>query len=192
MEKNREIATVSGGVRHAPTHKENPFLTGSVVEVKGRRKRYTVTSSRDHRVVDADGRIVAAVNHSILKIVDDTQFVKVFADGIKRIYDLKSPGSKVFKYLFEEVQKNKDTDRIYLYFMDAMEEPHSIPKTTFFKGLAELLERGFVAKSANPNIYFLNPLIIWNGDRFRFIEEYRRASSIKVVEQIDQETGVIT
>jgi hypothetical protein len=194
MEKNREIV----GVRHAPTHKENPFLRGSVVQIKGRKKQYTVSSAKDNALVNQAGQIVGTVQHSITRIVDDTKFVKVFADGIASIYDLKTAGSKVFRFLFEEVQKNPGQDRLYLYFMDAVEDPWRIPKTTFFKGLAELLERGFVAKSSNPNIYFLNPAMLWNGDRFRFIQEYQRASVARPVESgqlmlenIDQETGEI-
>jgi DNA-binding IclR family transcriptional regulator len=80
--------------------------------------------------------------------------------------------------------------------MDALEEPWRIPKSTFFKGMAELLEKGFLAKSANPNMFFLNPAMMWNGDRFRFVQEYQRASSVAArgqlrLNEIDPKTGEI-
>jgi hypothetical protein len=171
MTEKREIT----GVRSAPAHKENPFLNGSLVTVKGRKKNYTVASDA-MTLTDSRGQVQGTVQHTITRVVDDTQFVKVFSDGVAGMYDLGRPGAKVFRFLFDEVQKNPNQDRIYLYFMDALEDPWRIPKTTFFKGLAELLEKGFLAKSANPNMFFLNPSMMWNGDRFRFVQEYQRAS----------------
>jgi hypothetical protein len=183
MTENREIT----GVRSAPAHKENPFLGGSLVQVKGRKKNYTVASGA-MTLTDKTGVIQGAVQHTITRIVDDTLFVKVFGDGIAGMYDLGRPGAKVFRFLFDEVQKNPNQDRMYLYFMDALEDPWRIPKTTFFKGMAELLDKGFLAKSANPNMFFLNPSMMWNGDRFRFVQEYRRASTAAKLADAD---GVI-
>ena len=113
-DEKREIT----GIRSAPTHTENPFLKGSLVEVQGRKKRYSV-AARGDVLVAPNGQVKGTVEHTIVRVVDDSQFVKVFADGISGIYDLNSAGSKVFRYLFDEVQKHPNIDRIYLYFMDA-------------------------------------------------------------------------
>lgn len=200
MTEKREIT----GVRGAPAHKENPFLRGSLVAVKGRKKNYTVASGA-MTLTDKTGVVQGTVQHTITKVIDDTLFVKVFSDGVAGMYDLGRPGAKVFRFLFDEVQKNPNQDRMYLYFMDALEDPWCIPKTTFFKGMAELLDKGFLAKSANPNMFFLNPSMMWNGDRFRFVQEYQRASAFARISdssdiadleargqmRIDQETGEI-
>lgn len=176
--KKREIT----GVRSAPSHRENPFLVGASAEIVGRKKRYTIASKTD-AVVGPDGRYKGTVEHTVSKVVDDAQFVKVFADGIRAMYDLSAPGSKVFRYLFDQVQTSPNVDRIYLYFMDALEEPWSISKPVFYRGLAELLDKNFIAASTNPNMFFLNPAMIWNGDRFRFVQEYRRAKPAERIEQ---------
>ena len=191
MTENREIT----GVRNAPAHRENPFLGGALVQVKGRKKNYQIASTA-MTFADRNGQVQGTVQHTVTKIIDDSLFVKVFADGVAGIYDLGRPGTKVFRFLFDEVQKNPNQDRIYLYFMDALEEPWRIPKSTFFKGMAELLEKGFLAKSANPNMFFLNPAMMWNGDRFRFVQEYQRASSVAArgqlrLNEIDPKTGEI-
>lgn len=178
MTEKREIV----GVRSAPSHKENPFLRGSLVEVKGRKKNYTVASSA-MTLTDQAGTVQGTVQHSVTRVIDDSLFVKVFSDGIAGMYDLGRPGAKVFRFLFDEVQKSPNQDRMYLYFMDALEDPWRIPKTTFFKGMAELLDKGFLAKSANPNMFFLNPSMMWNGDRFRFVQEYQRAAKVVQVER---------
>jgi hypothetical protein len=162
------------GIRRAEKHAINPFLKGASVAVKGKRKFYNVIASSDAVVDLSTGEVKGGVDHKLVKIVDDAEFVKVFANGVAGIYDLNRAGKKVFGYLLEVVQANPNTDRIYLHFMDAIEEPWKIPKTTFFNGMAELIEKSFVAPSDRQNMFFLNPCMVWNGDRFRFIQEYIR------------------
>ena len=33
--------------------------------------------------------------------------------------------------------------------------------------------KGFIAESTNPNLYWINPALFFNGDRVRFVKEYR-------------------
>ncbi len=177
-EENRESFESSSpsltGVRSAPQHTENPFMKGVVTDVKGKKKHYSVLGRGVSAIDTATGERVGEIEHTVVRHVDDTQFVKVFADGIAGIYDLDRAGTKVFRYLFDTVQKYPNVDRFHLYFMDAAMEPWSIPKSTFFRGLTSLLEKNFIARSANPNMFFLNPAMIWNGDRFRFVQEFVR------------------
>lgn len=180
MDEKNEVTVIATGVRSAHKYSENPFLDGTpVTRIVGRRKRYAIATRSDNSLIDRTGQVIGGVEHTIVKVVDDTQFVKVFADGISGIYDLNRSGSKVFRFLFDTVQKNKNIDKIYLYFMDAQEEPWSISKAVFFKGMAELLSKNFIARSSNPNMFFLNPAMIWNGDRYRFVQEYQRESTYK-------------
>lgn len=173
------------GVRNAPTYSKNPFMGGSLASIRGKKKHYDVSSS----VIGVDrgtGEHLPGVEHKVVHMVDDTKFVKVFADGISGIYDLGAAGSKVFRFLFDTVQKHPNVDRIYLYFMNAMEEPWAIPKSTFFRGMAELLEKNFIARSSDPNMFYLNPAMIWNGDRFKFVHEYVRAQQIEGSDAADR------
>lgn len=165
-------------VRDAPQHHENPFMRSVSTDVRGKKKFYNVIAKGDH-IVSAEGEIRQGmgVEHKVVKVVDDAEFVKVFANGVAGIYDLNTPGKKVFGYLLEVVQANPNIDRIYLFFMDAMEEPWRISKPVFFRGLAELLLKNFIAKSNAPNMFYLNPMMVWNGDRFRFVQEYLRESA---------------
>ena len=52
-------------------------------------------------------------------------------------------------------------------------------KTMVYRGLAELVNGGIIARGKNDNVYFINPLIIWNGDRARFVTEYVKKSKKK-------------
>ena len=166
-----------GGLRRATRFKENPFLKGATVEIRGKKRFYNVLASSEAVVDLPTGEIRGTVEHKLVKIVDDAEFVKVFANGVAGMYDLGRSGRRVLSYLLEVVQGHPNTDRIYLHFMDAVEEPWGISKAAFFRGMGELVDKQFVAPAALPNMFFLNPCMVWNGDRFRFITEYTRASS---------------
>jgi hypothetical protein len=180
------------GIRQSKSYSENPFMSGSIVQIVGKKKRYSIAAKSDV-ITSREGVVKGGIEHTIVRLVDDSKFVKVFSDGVAGMYDLKSGGGKVFRYLFSQVQKFPNVDRIYLYFLDAVEEPWSISKTVFFRGMAELLEKGFIARSESPNMFYLNPAMIWNGDRFRFVNEYRRISKNQQAEiEIIDSDGVIT
>lgn len=175
--------TKTPGVRDFPKHTGNPFMTGTVVEVKGKKRRYNVATKAD-LIVTALGEVTGGIEHSVVKTVDDTKFVKVFLEGIRAIYELQPPGMKMFCYLFSQVQNKPNTDRYYLYFLEAFQNPHwKMPKTTFFLGLGELLDKGFIGKSELQHQFYLNPAMLWNGDRFTFINEYRREGAIQTTRE---------
>lgn len=177
------------GVRAAEKHSGNPFMTGGLVQIKGKKKFYNI-ASKGEITINREGQVIGGVQHSIVRIVDDSKFVKLFEDGVAAHYDLGRSGAKVFKYLYAQVQAKPSIDKLYLYFMDALEEPWAISKPVFFKGMAELLDKNFLAKSTNPNMFYLNPLMLWNGDRFKFVQEYRRESSEKKIAN-SNEKGLI-
>jgi hypothetical protein len=42
--------------------------------------------------------------------------------------------------------------------------------------MRELIEKKFLAESEEPNRYWINPHLVFNGTRMAFINEYRRSS----------------
>jgi len=179
----------STGVRAAVKHATNPFLKVVNTEIKGKKRFYNVTGRNDVVTDIRTGEITSMLEHKVVKIVDGEEFVKIFANGVAGIYDLKAAGRNVLTFLLDVVQQHPNTDRIYLHFLDAVEEPWKISKTVFFRGLGELIEKQFVAPSDRQNMFFLNPLMIWNGDRFRFIHEYRKANIEKDINEFKNKPG---
>ena len=59
---------------------------------------------------------------------------------------------------------------------------------TYKRGMAELIEKGFVAATPSQGMYWLNPSFVWNGDRLAFVKEYRKANN-KKPKAIDTQTG---
>lgn len=89
------------------------------------------------------GEVVAGTAIVVRKTVDEEHFVKVFAEGVKASFDLNPAGFKVFQLVLKAAQIGAfGADSIYLYFMDAVQDPEMpISRQTFHKGLKELIDK---------------------------------------------------
>ncbi len=152
-------------------HTENPFIHNGVVEHKTKR----VTNRRgDMMMVEREtGEVVTGVaGFWESETVDATKFVKLYVNGVKAFKGLSSAGTKVFEILYLEVQRNISKDVIWLGFNEVEQEITPISKSTFLRGMKELIEKGFIAESTTTSKYFLNPDYLWNGDRLTFMKTY--------------------
>lgn len=160
-------------LRRVEKYAENPLVETS--EIKSKQK--TVRAINTGSMVDTmTGEIVAGSAVVVRTMVDDDQFVKVFADGVKASFDLSPSGFKVFQLVLKAAQTAPfGSDSIYLYFMDAVQDPDMpISQQTFHRGLKELLSKRFLAASNRPNIFWINPHLFFKGDRVAFVKEYVR------------------
>lgn len=155
---------------------ENPLMNGTVVTSKERR----VSAGMRSQLVDPDtGEVQAMTSIHRVKQVDDAEFVKVFSDGVKAMYDLSRAGTRVFQAILDEYQSTKMNggyaDAIYLNWFDdgLCGRNIGMSEKTFNRGLKELLLNRFLAPKS-PNLYWVNPALFFKGDRVALIREYRR------------------
>lgn len=149
------------------------------IEVK--RKHVRTGISRD--LVDGDtGEVTHAAMIHTVEDKDDAEFVKVFAAGVKAIYDLSRTASRVFQTVLEVYQAEPMSrgfaDSVYIAWFDGGLSGRSIgmSEDTFQRGLKELLAKGFLAPR-QPNVFWVNPSLFFKGDRVLFLREYRRRVS---------------
>ena len=163
-------------------HAENPFMAGANVATKTRR----VTNKRGDMMLvsKGDGEIVSQIaGFWEAEEVDSTKFLKLFVNGVKALAELKNPGARVFELLYIEMQNNIGKDQVYLSFTAVDSNTTNISRATFKRGLAELIDKKFIAAMPAVGLYWVNPDFIWNGDRLAFVKEYRKASSKKAIER---------
>ena len=175
VKMSQEIATRRGVALYA----ENPFM----VDVKSKTKR--VTNKRgDMMLVSNEGEIVSNVaGFWEAEEVDSTKFIKLFVNGVKALAELSNAGARVFELLYIEMQNNIGKDQVYLSFTAVDSNTTNISRATFKRGLAELIDKKFIAAMPAVGLYWVNPDFIWNGDRLAFVKEYRKASSKKAIER---------
>lgn len=158
-------------LKHVKRYSENPLVVPH--EVKTKQK--TVRPLGSGAMVDTiTGEVVHGTALVVRQTVDEEHFVKVFAEGVKAAYDLAPSGYKVFQIVLRATQQAAvGEDKIYLHFLDAVEDKAlPISRQTFHKGLKELLLKGFIAASDRPNMYWINPHLFFKGDRVAFVKEY--------------------
>ncbi len=157
-------------------YETNPFM----FEVKTRTRR--VTNKRGNMMlISADTGDVQAPIAGFWEgeEVDSTKFVKLFVSGVKALKELTSPGTKVFEVLYLRIQENIGKDRVFISYPDLDQATTPMSPSTYKRGLAELIQKGFIAATPTQGWYWLNPEYVWNGDRLAFVKEYRRAARPK-------------
>lgn len=165
-------------------YETNPFM----FEVKTRTRR--VTNKRGNMMlISADTGDVQAPIAGFWEgeEVDSTKFVKLFVSGVKALKELTSPGTKVFEVLYLRIQENIGKDRVFISYPDLDQATTPMSPSTYKRGLAELIQKGFIAATPTQGWYWLNPEYVWNGDRLAFVKEYRRAARPKAI-QVDEKT----
>lgn len=169
--------------KDAPRYQANPFM--GEVHIKRGSKKLTV--GRADTLVNQETGEIHATEISVIRQVDRTEFVKLFSEGVKRFFELSPSGAKLLAYVLKVVQEVPGTDRITLHFMDYMErfpgDQTGMKKTTFYRGFTELLSKGFIAQSVVPNLYYINPKLFFNGDRAKFVTEYRINEETRIKEE---------
>ena len=108
------------------------------------------------------------------KMVDEATFVKMFTGRLKDIFDLSKTAINVLLYIMDAIQLpvNINRDIIYLDVNDIMHWCGYGNNSPVYKGMTELIKAGMMAKSQMKNMYFIDPTVIFNGDRMVVMEEY--------------------
>lgn len=169
----------------------NPFMHGTAIKAKTRR----VTNKRgDMMLVNANtGEVQAPIaGFWEAEEVDSTKFIKLFVNGVKALAELTNAGTRVFELLYIEMQNNIGKDQIYLSYSGLDKNLKAISRSTFSRGLAELIEKRFIAAMPAVGWYWVNPDFIWNGDRLTFVKEFRKQANRQPTEQLAQEKDTRT
>ncbi len=81
-------------------------------------------------------------------------------------FDLKPQAIKVFGYILNQLILNKDE---FIFLTDECLEYTQYKSSTSVRiGLTSLLENEIVARGRADNLYFINPMLVFNGNRVTF------------------------
>jgi hypothetical protein len=159
---------------------KNPFM--DFIEIN--RIDKMIFAKTDSQAINTrTGEIMGQQVIAKFKKVDAGQFVKIFTDKLSHILELTKAGHKVLNIAMLIIQKDAmNSDYFFMSFKDA--EIHAvtinlkISKITFERGVKDLIKNGIFARHYNQNMYFINPAIIYNGDRTKitFVEQYQVVS----------------
>lgn len=163
-----------------PTNTENPFLKQVVEEVQGhiiKRSQMSTGSTKKAILQAVDPETGESVGYTsfVRQIeVDDDKFTKVYASNLQAFFNLSKTGVRVLAYVFTCMHISRDT--ILFDIDEAMKYTGYKAHRSVYDGLAELLKAEIIARGKKDNIYYINPMIIFNGNRINFIRQYVKKS----------------
>lgn len=158
-------------LRDYPTNRENPYMDGLMIKTKeqtvafGTNKHKRIINT-DTSELDEDTLLI-----SIRKQVDKEHFVKLYPGVIKELFELSKSAFKVFCYILSIVEF-KD---LFILEIEACKRFCSYKSVDpIYDGVIELIEHRIIAKGPIAATYFINPSVIYKGDRVVLLTEYHR------------------
>lgn len=166
-------ARKSKSVRESPKYGANPFMADGGIVIKTKSKRITVARGGQIRNPVTD-EIEGVTEIAQIINVEKAEFIKIFTKDIAVWFDLNRTAFRVFAALLMIYQKDGiRSDLVYFHHEDERIKDFKIRKASWFLGLEELLNKGFLARQTRTNWYYINLSMFFNGDRARFVKEYR-------------------
>lgn len=191
-----QIETVKKKVSEFDRYTENPFLDDIIKDIEPtRRVKWSGATNKEiqHTVYSPEtGEIIGHSAFMQIVEVDEQQFAKIYLSQVAAFWELSKPALRVFTYIMTVIKPN--SDRFPFYIEDCMEYTQYKNKKQVFEGLADLLSNKIIARGKHHNMYYINPMIIFNGSRITFAKTYVRKQMKKVASdhQLELFTNVDT
>lgn len=169
--------------RDLPVYDHNPFIE-PIVNIKTKRKTVQITS-KPNMAITQDGEYFGDSFMVVKKQVDKEEFIKVFKDQLSIIFELSKTGQKVLTYFIKNLGVNKD----YVIFdKDKAKEYSGLSSTaSIYAGLTELVKKNIIARSHLPLMYYINPQIIFNGDRLAVLNIWMKENKMGPTNALNSE-----
>lgn len=111
-----------------------------------------------------------AARIALTQKVDRETFIKVFKDSIKYIAKLSRTAQAVLWYIMDNLPQDKGY--IVIDNMTVMDFCNFKTRKSVREGVLELLEKNFLTRTTVPKKFWVNPLIVFNGNRITYAKEY--------------------
>jgi hypothetical protein len=173
------------GIRDFPQHARNPFLSSLIVPTRG--KMVAISTGRQLSLIDnqTGEEIGGTIKIASRQLVDKEEFVKIYKDQIRIMFDLTTRGMKVFGYI---LHATRVSDGMILFSLKKCQEFTGYSsKGSITAALAELLSKQIIARTDEPHLYFINPAMFFNGDRIVMMRDVvmRGSRAHKALEEND-------
>lgn len=166
-------------------HFENPSVAVAAESQLVTHKPVVIGSADNCLIKSGDTTINVPAGFYRKKPVDQTEFIKLYVDGLKSTIGLSKPGQKVFEIVYAEISgrpmKRPNDDDLLMLHYDMFDLDMS--RATFDRGITELLKKEILYESMSTNAYFVNINMIFNGDRLFFINEFYLQKAPEWIEQ---------
>lgn len=170
-------------IRKFTKNYENPFLKQALEQINNNIvKKYKTAAKTDQSAIlqALDPKTQQPVGHTqfIRQIeVDEEQFTKIYLSQFSAFWNLNTQAIRVFGYIMTKLIPKQD---MFIFLLDEC-LTHTGYKNhrSIHQGISALLEAEIIARGPADTLYFINPMVAFNGDRVTFAKTYvKKKSSI--------------
>lgn len=171
-------------IRDYESFEQNPFVEKAIEDIKIV-KKHQIVKSRDkseiQMIVNQSGEVEGHTAFMRFIEVDEEKFTKIYLGQFHNFWDLSKPAIRVFGYIMSVLIPKKDW--FYFDMTDCLKYTKYSTEKSVFEGISSLIESGIIARSESHIRYYINPLVIFNGDRVTFAKTYIKKK--KEIEQLN-------
>jgi len=175
-------------VKQHTAFKENPFIEKAIDDIKIIRKTQVIRpKNRDEiqMIVSSSGEIEGHTAFMKYVEVDEEQFAKVYLSQFTAFWELPKSAIRVFGFIINSLKPKKD--EFYLEMNKCLEYTKYKHPKDVLSGLSALIECEIIARSDSHFKYFINPLVVFNGDRVSFAKTYIKKKKQAIKEQLERQ-----
>ena len=154
-------------------YSENPFVEDVLEDIEKHRKkrvrhvktaRTGIAKQAEFTVVqNSTGEQMAYGAFVELVELDEKQFAKFYVAELEKFYQINQSGRKVLSYIITRLKPNQDI--VVLRMLECMEYTGYKHKKNVIDGIGNLIINGLLARAKYENEYYINPMVMFNGDR---------------------------
>lgn len=162
---------------------ENPFLKQAVQQIQsGIVKKYKNTSGTSKnailQAVNSEGELVGHTSFIQQIEVDEQKFTKIYLSQFSSFFELNSQSIKVFGYIMTKLIPKQDF--FYFDLEECLNYTDYKSPQSVYNGLSGLISSSIIARGKKDYLYYINPMVFFNGDRVTFAKTYVKKQKIKL------------
>ena len=166
-------------------HKENPFLKEAVEQIQHNIvKKYKSTGGTSQsailQAVNSEGELVGHTSFIRQIEVDEQQFTKIYLSQFSAFFELNSQSIKVFGYIMTKLMPKQD---FFIFDLEeCLEYTGYKSGQSVYNGLSGSIGSSIIARGKKDYLYFINPMVFFNGDRVTFAKTYVKKQKGKIID----------
>lgn len=154
---------------------ENPFIEKAIEDIEKHKVKKIRKVSPCGNLAKEAGQVVvqtstgeAIAYGAFMEFIelDEKQFAKFYVNELERFYELSQAGRKVLSYLITRLKPNQDL--VVLRIQECLEYTGYKHKKNVIEGIGNLIQNSVIARAKYENEYFINPMVLFNGDRVTY------------------------
>lgn len=165
-------------LRQLPAYSTNPFLEEMGSPDMSKKNEVFYTGDKvviNPKTGEVDDSVIGVAK---VKYVESDKFVKLYTDQLGVFFELGKAAQRVCEFMMYKVGESAigkgEVILGYPEYSQYFENRTGGTRSTFMRGVQELAGKQLIAKHINRDVWYINPAFLFNGNRARFITEYRR------------------